>query len=262
MLSWAYTKKETDIDNSIKILNSIIEKGDYDNQFNRKDNLNSTYYLSKLIEKLDNIYYSEELIYCEIMLLPILLSDYHTFRNDYPHGIKEYFWKNPIELFNLLQYAYNDVNIKNLGNKSIISDIIINSIYILGYRTFIPVNYIADKEEEFKQWFYTILDLSKNQESSIKNKILTMLTALLAFCPEKKEQQIWPTKIVAELLELIPLEYTFSEDLLTTYNNNKLSIIASEFSAAKNNSRNGIARIVGDGRHGRWRHSIINRMAI
>ena len=93
-------------------------------------------------------------------------------------------------MFNLLQYAYNDVNIKNLGNKSIISDIIINSIYILGYRTFIPVNYIADKEEEFKQWFYTILDLSKNQESSIKNKILTMLTALLAFCPEKKEQQI------------------------------------------------------------------------
>lgn len=186
---------DMDYNHCIQILNAIIEL--IGNPSSTIIRIISNYSLEEFINKMDSKYYTEELSLCEFKLLPILKGGL----DDYPMGIKKYFWNNPNEFAKLLvhlQSCGNELLDGSLGKK-----ILFEAIMPLGDVCFIPKEYLNQQKGKVKWWVESFLKDIKSYNTKAQNILLSAVVNTLSSCPKSITDVVWPNKEVADSLEFI-----------------------------------------------------------
>lgn len=242
-------------DVAIEVLKTIVA---YINNLRQDErpifwNMNSFHNLTNFIETLDNIYYTDELIDCELNLLPIYLENC----DNYPSGVKKFFFKNPQKFLELFTVLLKDYTTENNAEDTIGKKILFNALFSFGKSCIIPTEYIISKEEELIEWCNSILLGAAKGERKIFREICIILGNILALCPETKEQTVWPSKVVADILDGMAALWNMEDvaeinALHQKYNPDakfitKERYIANHFAIAKTNTIG--VRSVTDGSH-------------
>lgn len=147
---------EIDYEHSIKLLYAIAKI--IDNELSKELVYDDIYPVQVLIEKMDQKYYTDELSLYEFKLLPILKSGI----NDYPMGIKKYFWDHPKELGKLLVQLNEQKD--SLSPKSMGKKILFEALYSIGGGCYIPSDYIVQKVSNIKSWVEEVLSAGNNKD--------------------------------------------------------------------------------------------------
>ncbi len=187
---------EIDYEHSLKLLNAIsnlVENQSKLNEINRE-----AYYIQDFVKKLDQKYFTDELSLCEFKLLPVLKSGIE----DYPIGIKKYFWDHPEELGNILANLYEQR--KTLPSGSMGQKILFEAEFSFGAGCYIPKEYITQNRSNIKFWVDGVLSTAKNKDTRILLKRAIINT--LAACPKQINDDVWPIKEVADILESLAKE--------------------------------------------------------
>ena len=115
---------------------------------------------------MDQKYYTNELSLCEFKLLSVLKSGIE----DYPMGIKKYFWDHPDELGKLLIQLHEQKD--SLPSGSMGQKILFEAIFSFGGGCYIPSEYIVQRRSDIKKWVNEVLLTSKDKDTETKtNKI-------------------------------------------------------------------------------------------
>lgn len=189
-------RQDVDYDQGIKLLSKIAAVINDDKTSNATHR--DIYEIQELVKKMDAKYYSKELSICEFKLLSILLGGL----NDYPLGIKKYFWDNPLEFAELLISLNKQRDA--LGDHSIGSKIYFDALFTLGDGCFVPKEYLIQQNDKVETWVQSMLskcDSSGNEEAS--RLIVNAVIGVLSACPRIPGQSMWPTIEVANALEKI-----------------------------------------------------------
>ncbi len=182
-----------DYDHEIQLLKTIIDN------FNNKEIMNKVhskiYALNKLVSKMDNKYYTEELASCEFQLLPILLGN----NRDYPLGIKKYFWEHPETLGQLLITLHNQKD--TLVKGSIGQKMLFEAYCSFNGGCYIPVDYLLQKRDELKSWTSKILEQIQNEDEKVRRLVKSAIINTFACSPKNKSEDIWPIREIADIVE-------------------------------------------------------------
>ncbi len=209
---------DMDYNHCIEILKTIINF--YDKESNKSIFNNNDYALEKFIRRLDSKFYSDEISICEFKLLPLLKGGL----NDYPLGLKNFFWNHPEELGNLLINLYKKRN--NLVLNSIGQKIYLEAFFIFDDICFIPKEYITLKRDKIKEWVNGILNCDTSSVPGSKIILFNAIVNTLTGCPKNMTDNVWPIIEVADLLEYIDskkedIEFNTAETFSTGYNNRR-----------------------------------------
>lgn len=184
----------------VEVLRAIMNKKVLnDIKIKRSFGVDSSYYISQLIDSLDNMYYTEELVSCEWGLLGIYNSSGPT--QILPRGIREYFWRNPNELFSTFNKLFCNSRDGELGSDSVGAKLVYDSMIQFGNYCLIPHEYIISEPKRFKDWCETILKLAEVGDRDIFSSFKVLIINTLAMCPETIEHNVWPTQAVADILD-------------------------------------------------------------
>lgn len=186
---------EIDYEHSIKLLKAIsklIGDGSKAKELN-----NEVYSIQEFVDKMDKKYYTDELSLCEFQLLPILKSGLQ----DYPMGIKKYFWDNPEELGKLLVQLNKQKDVLLSG--SIGQKLIFEAYCAFGGGCYIPQDYLLEHREQLKEWANGVLKSITDEENNVKRLVKSAVVNTLACCPRNIKEDIWPIVEVADILEEI-----------------------------------------------------------
>lgn len=180
-------------------------------------NINS---ISTLVSKLDNEYYDERLISCELALLPILFSS----ADHYTKGIKIFFLENPLSLYQFLSACSKS----NLGDNTVASKVISDCTISIQRNTIVSIELIRDnlkeiteynnkannnvkKESLLETWFNVIVnELNTEQDERViyMVKSLLILVLSLSFSYDINNVQ---DLIVAKLVENLGIGKSFED---------------------------------------------------
>lgn len=189
---------ELDYSHSIKLLNAII--GFINNESNKKIIYDQVYYIQDFVQNMDQKYYTEELSLCEFNLLSILKSGIE----DYPMGIKKYFWDHPDELGKLLIRLNNHKD--SLVSGSMGQKILFEAQFSYGRGCYIPNEYIVQKKSSIKSWTDGVLSVCTNNDEETKKMLKTAIINTLVTCPKQMSDDVWPINEVADILESLSKE--------------------------------------------------------
>jgi len=169
---------------------------------------------------MDNLYYTNELSKIEFNLLPILKGKI----DDYPIGIKKYFWNNPQEFSGLLIELYKKKD--HLIGDSLEKELLFDALIPFGSKCFIPSEYILLKKDELNTWVHSFLANGLSEENEIQTMLKRVIIDILVCCPLNKENDIWPIAEVANILEKLSNENVddkldISQRFSMTYNNRR-----------------------------------------
>lgn len=209
---------ELDYDHSIKLLNAISNL--IDNESNKEILFDEIYSIQDFVRKMDQKYYTNELSLCEFKLLSVLKSGIE----DYPMGIKKYFWDHPDELGKLLIQLHEQKN--SLPSGSMGQKILFEAIFSFGGGCYIPSEYIVQRRSDIKKWVNGVLLTSEDKDTETKTLIKYAIINTLATCPKQISDDIWPIKEVADILENLALEdfedkYEVSSSFSSGYTNRR-----------------------------------------
>lgn len=189
---------DIDYDTGIKFLNRIAEIIS-DKKYTSKLR-EMIYEIQVIVKKMDEKFYSDELAVCEFKLLPIIKGNLE----DYPLGIKKYFWMKPEEFADLLLSIHSKG--KELDTNSIGFKIYMDTIVPITDSSFIPKEYIVQQPDLFKDWAERLIkkcDFANNEKGS--NFLVGAIINVCSTCPKIPGQIFWPTKEVADILERLSL---------------------------------------------------------
>lgn len=227
----------------LEVLRAIIKQKSSHNdiQFKHSARIDSGYYISQLIDSLDRIYYTEDLVSCEWELLGVYNSSGAA--GILPRGIREYFWRNPNELYNMFNTLFYKSRDGEIGSDSVGAKLVYDSMIQFGNYCLIPHEYIISEPNRLKDWCETILKLAEVGDRDILSSFKVLIINTLAMCPETAEQNVWPTQAVADILDNM-VRYYDKQDidrLKESYRGENKKIdaetsIISTFSCAKQNT--------------------------
>ena len=189
---------DIDYDTGIKFLNRIAEIIS-DKKYTSKLR-EMIYEIQEIVKKMDEKFYSDELAVCEFKLLPIIKGNLE----DYPLGIKKYFWMKPEEFADLLLSIHSKG--KELDTNSIGFKIYMDTIVPITDSSFIPKEYIVQQPVLFKDWAERLIkkcNFANNEKGS--NFLVGAIINVCSTCPKIPGQIFWPTKEVADILERLSL---------------------------------------------------------
>lgn len=190
---FAYNE-QLDYEHSIKLLKTLSENvGNSETLWGKMRH--ELYGLQTLIEKMDKNYYNDELSLCEFNLLSLLISS----ADDYPLGIKKYFWDHPDSLGQLLVNLYQ--NKDKLNKNSLGYKIFNDAFFSFGNSCYIPNDYLYQKKDKIKVWVENVLKQSNNQDDGINNFLKKAVIKTLVCCPKIPNENIWPIREIADILE-------------------------------------------------------------
>ncbi len=193
--TFAYSK-EIDYSHSIRLLSALadnLESGKFNN------NSHEIYGIQQLVNKMDKKYYTPELSLCEFRLLPVLKSGIE----DYPIGIKKYFWNNPLELGKLLISLYEQKD--SLPSGSMGQKLLFEARISFGSGCYIPIEYLVSEKERIKKWCKDVIISAVDKELQIRLLLKSAVINTLACCPKNQTESAWPIKEIADMLEEISL---------------------------------------------------------
>lgn len=197
------------LDAAVEVLKAIIEFEQVATKEGRKIWFpNNAEHLVRLLDKVDEKYYTDELIHCEFQLLGTYISAHH--RSGLPHGIREFFWRNPNVFFNFYADLLKSDAIKK--DETVAQRLIFQALQPFGRTSFIPLEYMITKPEDFTRWCNTIMSNAIIEEKGILHKFATIICNILGLCPEDKKQTVWPTKAIADVLDSMN-QYWTTEDI-------------------------------------------------
>lgn len=186
---------DVDYNHCIQILNAIIKL--LDDDYKTTKEIVQFYSLKEFINKMDSKYYTDELSFCEFKLLPILKGGL----DDYPMGIKKYFWNKPREFAKLLIHLQNqckDLPEDSLGKK------ILNEVFLpFGNVCFIPKDYLTQQRDKIQWWVKNVLGGINSCNNELKQILILAVINTLSLCPKNISDEVWPNKEVSDALELI-----------------------------------------------------------
>ena len=189
-------RQDVDYDQGIRLLSKIADMINDKKMPETTHTHSDIYEIQELVKKMDAKYYTDELSICEFRLLSVLMGGL----NDYPLGLKKYFWDNPTEFADLL-ISLNEKS-GSLGDHSIGSKIYFNAYLTLGDGCFVPKEYLIQQNQKVEGWVQSMLskcDFVKNEGAS--RLILNAVVGVLSACPKIPGQTVWPTIEVANALE-------------------------------------------------------------
>ena len=157
--------------------------------------LKNRYFLENMVEYVDGKCFSDEIARCEFELLPFLLE----YNDDYPLGIKVYFWEHPEALAELLVGLFRGKD--HLVPNTLGHEIFCKSLLTIGKECLIPQEYILQKKELLRHWIQTVVSVVDGDDNNLKRYIKTALINILACCPKSPVGDIWPNEVVADVLE-------------------------------------------------------------
>ncbi len=189
---------EIDYKHSLRLLNAISD--------NISINSNEIDSIQTFVKNLDQKYYTDELSLCEFKLLPILKNGIE----DYPMGIKKYFWDHPDQLGSLLIQLNEQKD--SLPSNSLGKQLLFDAIFSFGRVCYIPSGYITQKRDNIKAWVDGVLSVSKNKNTESKILLKHAIINTLVTCPKQITDNVWPIKEVADILEDIAKEDFESKD--------------------------------------------------
>lgn len=189
---------EIDYDHSLKLLNAISSLLDDPNK--RETIYSEIYSIQDFVKKMDLRYYTDELSLCEFKLLSVLKSGIE----DYPMGIKKYFWDHPIELGKLLVQLHEQR--ESLPSGSMGQKILFEALFSFGGGCYIPSEYIVQKQSDIKLWVEGVLSACNESDKETKILVKHAIINTLATCPRQISDDVWPIKEVADILEELALE--------------------------------------------------------
>ncbi len=152
-----------------------------------------------IVNRMDSMYYTEELSICKFQLLPILTCGIE----DYPMGIKKYFWDNPEQFRDL--FVQLSEKIDSLESNSMGKKMFIEAKYSFSNGCYIPNEYLSQRKSEIKNWVEKVLNCSETRSDNEKEILVRAVTNTLACCPKSLNDKIWPIKEIADVLEEIAL---------------------------------------------------------
>lgn len=189
--TFAYSK-EIDYSHGIKLLTAL---GDNLESESIRKNSHEIYGIQKLVSKMDKMYYTSELFLCEFRLLPLLKSGIE----DYPIGIKKYFWDNPKELGNLLISLYEQRD--TLPNGSMGQKLLFEANISLGSGCYIPIDYLVSQRDKIRKWCEDVISCAINKELPVRLLLKSAIINTLTCCPKNSNESIWPIREIADVLE-------------------------------------------------------------
>ena len=189
---------ELDYQHALSLLDAIITS--YYDENKRQSIVEEHDSLFELIKKLDSKYYTSELSLREFKLLPILKGG----MEDYPLGLKKYFWDNPDEFGRILA-EFNRTH-DSLSSDSLGLKIYWETVTGLGGGCFIPLDYLVFKKTEIKSWCSKVLQAAEEQDSETKAFLKKALLNIFASYPKQKDEDIWPISEIADEIEFIAIE--------------------------------------------------------
>nr|MBO4517536.1 hypothetical protein [Clostridia bacterium] len=197
LLDYFAYRRDYSYEEGILLLNALATYlQEENNEIRRLD----FYSLKEIIKKMDNKYYTKELSKCEFDLLEYILTDLE----DYPLGIKKYFWDNPKELGGLLSELYNKRD--KLQQGSLGAKIFFEAHISLGEKSFIPKEYMLQYKEKLYSWAMEIINVNSIDNKNLKIFLKLAVINTLAKCPKEINAKIWPIKEVADILEELSKE--------------------------------------------------------
>ncbi len=209
---------DIDYEHSLRLLEAISNIINIESK--REQIYNEVYSVQDFVKKLDKKYYTDELSLCEFKLLPILKSGIE----DYPMGIKKYFWDHPEQLGNLL-VQLNDQK-DSLPSGSMGQKILFEAVYSFGGGCYIPNEYITQKRSNIKFWVDGVLSAGCNKDVKTKKLLKGAIINTLATYPRQISDNIWPITEVADILEYLSMEdyedkYEVSSSFSSGYTNKR-----------------------------------------
>lgn len=209
---------DCDYQHGLEILNAIAKLP----VENIKANISNyeIYSLQELVNKMDIKYYTKELSLCEFNLLGYLKSSIE----DYPMGIKKYFWERPDELGKLLVELYK--NKEKLSSGSMGQHILFEAYCSIGGGCYIPKEYILEYREKIKDWSNNVILQAKDENEEVIRLVKSAVINTLACCPKNIQENIWPITEVADVLEEISKanyddKYRVSSNFYCGYSNRR-----------------------------------------
>lgn len=194
----SYFVEIEDYEHSIRLLDSISKIIDIESNrklFNFEIDL-----IQDFVKKMDQKYYTKDLVSCEFKLLPILKNEIE----DYPMGIKKYFWENPKELAKFLVQSFESKDSLLLGSMK--QRKIIEAIISLDKGCYIPSEYIVQRRFDIKSWVEEVLSTCKNEDKKIKIILKRAVINTLVKCPKQNFDDIWPIREVADIIEDLAID--------------------------------------------------------
>lgn len=177
----------------IKILRAIAKV--QEDPYFKNEIIKNRYYLADIVEYVDGRWFSDEIAQCEFELLPFLLE----YNDDYPLGIKVYFWEHPEALAELLVGLFREKD--HLIPNTLGHEIFCKSLLTIGKECLIPQEYILQKKEQLDNWVQSVVSVVDGDDNNLKRYIKTALINILACCPKSPVGDIWPNEVVADVLE-------------------------------------------------------------
>jgi len=214
---YAYSGENISYDEKILLLESLAVN--IKDIMDSKDthNINS---ISTLVSKLDDEYYDERLISCELALLPILFSS----TDNYTKGIKKFFLENPLSLYQFLSACSKS----NLGDNTVASKVVSDCTISIQRNTIVSIELIRDnlkeiteynnkinnkvkKESLLETWFNVIMnELETEQDKRVIYMVRSFLVLVLSLSFSyniNNEQDL----IVAKLVENLGIGKSFED---------------------------------------------------
>lgn len=181
------------LEQCIKILQAIVNV--QEDEYFKTEILKNRYFLENMVEYVDGKCFSDEIARCEFELLPFLLE----YNDDYPLGIKVYFWEHPEALAELLVGLFREKD--HLVPNTLGHEIFCKSLFTIGKECLIPQEYILQKKEQLHNWVQSVVSVVDGDDNNLKRYIKTALINILACCPKSPVGDIWPNEVVADVLE-------------------------------------------------------------
>ena len=177
----------------IKILRAIAKV--QEDPYFKNEIIKNRYYLADIVEYVDGRWFSDEIAQCEFELLPFLLE----YDDDYPLGIKLYFWEHPKALGELLVSLYKGKD--SLIPNTLGYELFFKSILTIDNACIIPQDYMLQKKDSLRHWVQTVVSVVNEDDNKLKSYIKTTMVNILACCPKGPTDEIWPNEVVADMLE-------------------------------------------------------------
>lgn len=191
---YAYSDKNISYEEKILLLESLainIETIKNTNQHN-------LYSVGILVKQLDNEYYEERLISCELALLPYLIS---SSIDDYPKGIKRFFLENPLYLYRFLKAC----SVSNIGERTIGAKILSDCTISIGGHTLVSIELIRKDLKETYNY-----NINPNNPTKKESRLETWFDILLNELNKEKDDKV---SYMIESLLILVLSLSFSYDI-------------------------------------------------
>ena len=189
--SVAWNSDSIEYDKVTSLLRALLDK-----QFHLCLSRRSQDSLKEIIRRVDVKFYTEELSKLEIEFLPVYEEDALS---NYPLGLQRFLFDNPQEFIGLMDDIANNMDKDN----SIERQIAFSIEGGLSMKCWIPADNIREFPDELCRWIYVVLESKRDQDEKYNNLIEYALTGILSFCPLFDEDEVWPPRHAADLLETI-----------------------------------------------------------